>query len=322
MKKNQEQELSEIEKTEQLKLSQIKYFELFENVFLTKKIKVTNKTVERCGECGSFILFKATKKLDKYKIHNANFCKNRFCPMCAKRKSLKDTLALTCMSQYIESVKKRRFIFLTLTVPNVVADELEEKIKEMNQGFHKLTRREKFKTAVQGYVKKLEVTFNKKENTYHPHFHVLLSVDKNYFTNSKKYLKHSEWLDEWRAVMGDESITQVDIRTFRKKTEKPYSAVNELTKYIAKDSNYLISEDVFIVFYKSLTKKRMFTFGGDFKEARDLYKKGELDYYIEKDDTPWYWLISMRWASGNKYQEFQREILKEELKEDLKDDLF
>lgn len=322
MKKNQELELTEIQKTEQLKLSQIKYFELFENVFLNKKIQVTKKTVNRCEECGSFVLFKSTEKLDKHKIHNANFCKHRFCPMCAKRKSLKDTLALTCMIQYVEEIKKRRFIFLTLTVPNIVGDGLDDKIKEMNKGWQKLIRREKFIKAVQGYVKKLEVTFNEKEQTYHPHFHVFLSVDKNYFTNPKKYLKHSEWLDEWRAVMNDESITQVDIRTFRKKTEKPCLAVNELTKYIAKDSNYLISEDVFIVFYKALTKKRMFTFGGDFKQARDLYKNGKLDHYIEQDETPWYWLISMRWVNGNKYQEFQREILKKELEENLKDDLF
>ena len=66
----------------------------------------------------------------------------------------------------------------------------------------------------------------------------------------------------------------------------------------------------------------MFTFGGDFKKARDLYKKGELDYYIEQDETLWYWLISMRWVSGNKYQEFQKEVLKNQVKDDIKQDLF
>lgn len=322
MKKNQELKLTEVQKIEKLKLSQIKYFELFKGVFLNNKIKVTKNTIDRSEECGSFVLFKATEKLDKYKIHNANFCKHRFCPMCAKRKALKDALALTCMIQYVEEIKKRQFIFLTLTVPNIVGDGLDNKIREMNKGWQKLIRREKFIKAVHGYVKKLEVTFNEKEHTYHPHFHVLLSVDRNYFTNPKKYLKHSEWLNEWCAVMDDESITQVDIRTFRKKNEKPYSAVNELTKYIAKDSNYLISEDVFVVFYQALTKKRMFTFGGDFKKARDLYKKGELDYYIEQDETLWYWLISMRWVSGNKYQEFQKEVLKNQVKDDIKQDLF
>lgn len=322
MKKNQEVFLNEIEKIELLKINQIKYFELFQSIFLKNKIKATKKTVERCKNCGSFVLFKATEKLDKYKVYNANFCGKRFCPMCAKRKALKDTLALTCMTQYIEEVKKRRFIFLTLTVPNVIDISLNEKIKEMNNAFNKLTRREKFKKVVQGYVKKLEVTYNEKEETYHPHFHVLLSVESRYFVDKNKYLKHSEWLNEWRAVMDDESITQVDIRTFRKKFEKPYSAVNELTKYIAKDSNYLISEHVFTVFYQVLTKKRSFTFGGDFKESRDLYKKGKLDHYIKQDETLWYWLISMCWVNGSNYQEFQREILKKELEEDLKEDLF
>ena len=31
-----------------------------------------------------------------------------------------------------------------------------------------------------GYIRKLEITYNSKD-TYHPHYHVLICVDKSYF---------------------------------------------------------------------------------------------------------------------------------------------
>lgn len=273
---------------------------------LKNNINITEKGINRCANCGDFCMFLATKDYDKTKLYTANFCHNRFCPMCAKRKALKDMVALDCMTKWILKKQERRFIFLTLTVPNVCADALKDKIKEMNKAFHKLTRRNSFEKAVKGYVKKLELTYNKKADSYHPHFHVLLSVSKGYFSNMNQYVKRDKWLSEWQAVMNDNDITQVDIRAFRENNDKEQKAILELAKYIAKDADYMISDDAFITFYNSLHKKRAFTFGGDFKEARKLYLNKELIEYLEVDNTLWYWLITFGWANGS-YQERMKE---------------
>lgn len=302
------EEKQDLEKITTLKNKQEIFFDKINK--LKDNINITEKGINRCANCGDFCMFLATKDYDKTKLYTANFCHNRFCPMCAKRKALKDMVALDCMTKWILEKKERRFIFLTLTVPNVCADALDDKIREMNYAYDKLTRRTSFKKAVKGYVKKLELTYNKKADSYHPHFHVLLSVSKGYFSNMNQYVKRDKWLSEWQAVMNDTYITQVDIRAFRENNDKEQKAILELAKYISKDSDYMENNDVFITFYNSLHKKRAFTFGGDFKEARKLYLNKELIEYLEVDNTLWYWLITFGWANGS-YQERMKERYKD-----------
>lgn len=315
------EEKQDLQKITVLKNKQKIFFDKISK--LKKNINITEKGIRRCANCGDFCMFLATKDYDKTKLYTANFCHNRFCPMCAKRKALKDAVALDCMTKWILEKKERRFIFLTLTVPNVCADALDNKIREMNYAYDKFVRRNSFKKAVKGYVKKLELTYNKKADSYHPHFHILLSVSKGYFSNMNQYVKRDKWLSEWQAVMNDNDITQVDIRAFRENNDKEQKAILELAKYIAKDSDYMISDDAFITFYNSLHKKRAFTFGGDFKEARKLYLNKELLKYLEVDNTLWYWLITFGWANGS-YQERMKERYKDSNfdENELDDELF
>lgn len=66
----------------------------------------------------------------------------------------------------------------------------------------------------------------------------------------------------------DETITQVDVRKLD--MEK---GILEIAKYSSKDSDYLISDDVFDVMYKALKGRQVITYNGVFKEAAKLYKK-------------------------------------------------
>src|SRR5699024_11841903 len=90
---------------------------------------------------------------------------------------------------------KKEFIFLTLTAPNVPADELNDEIKHYNQSFQRLMQRKEVKQIVKGYARKLEITYNEEHDDYHPHFHVLIAVDKNYFINYWFYIKRHRLLD-------------------------------------------------------------------------------------------------------------------------------
>ncbi|HHQ5152755.1 TPA: protein rep, partial [Staphylococcus aureus] len=86
--------------------------------------------MELVRECNTFLSFVADKTLEKKKLYKANPCKNRFCPMCAWRKARKDALGLSLMMQYVKQVEQKEFIFLTLTTPNVRANDLEDEIKK------------------------------------------------------------------------------------------------------------------------------------------------------------------------------------------------
>lgn len=253
-------------------------------------------------DCNTFLSFVADKTLEKQKLYKANSCKNRFCPVCAWRKARKDALGLSLMMQYIKQQEKKEFIFLTLTTPNVMSDELENEIKRYNNSFRKLIKRKKVGSVIKGYVRKLEITYNKKRDDYNPHFHVLIAVNKSYFTDKKYYISQQEWLDLWRDVTGISEITQVQVQKIRQNNNKE---LYEMAKYSGKDSDYLINQKVFDAFYKSLKGKQVLVYSGLFKEAKKKLKNGDLDYLKEIDPTEYIYQIFYIWK--------QKEYLASEL---------
>ena len=253
-------------------------------------------------DCNTFLSFVADKTLEKQKLYKANSCKNRFCPVCAWRKARKDALGLSLMMQYIKQQERKEFIFLTLTTPNVQNEQLEDEIKHYNKSFKKMVERKKVKSIIKGYVRKLEITYNKKRDDYNPHFHVLIAVNKSYFTDKGYYISQQEWLDLWRDVTGISEITQVQVQKIRQNNNKE---LYEMAKYSGKDSDYLINQKVFDAFYKSLKGKQVLVYSGLFKEARKLLKNGDLDYLKEIDPTEYIYQIFYIWK--------QKEYLASEL---------
>jgi len=279
---------------------------------------VSEKTLERIEECNSFLLMITDEKMTKEKLHKSNNCENRFCPICAYKKARKNALQLSVMIDYIKNEYNKDFLFLTLTAPNVGALDLDSEIKKYNQSFKKLMERKEVKKVVKGYVRKLEVTYNKKRDDYHPHFHVILAVNKNYFKKSSEYIKQERWLELWRQSTKNPLITQVDIRKIKFKDNK--KEVSEIAKYSAKDSDYLQDKKVFDVFYKSLSGKRLIVYSGLFKEASKKYKNKELEDYKEKDMTVYIYQILYNW-NQNKYLKIEQSILENELFEEVNKNL-
>ena len=253
-------------------------------------------------DCNTFLSFVTDKTLEKQKLYKANSCKNRFCPVCAWRKARKDALGLSLMMQYIKQQENKEFIFLTLTTPNVKANELESEIKHYNNSFRKLIKRKKVDIVIKGYVRKLEITYNKKRDDYNPHFHVLIAVNKSYFTDKRYYISQQEWLDLWRDVTGMSEIMQVRVQKVRQNNNKE---LYEMAKYSGKDSDYLVNQKVFDAFYKSLKGKQVLVYSGIFKEARKKLKNGDLDYLKEVDPTEYIYQIFYIWK--------QKEYLASEL---------
>lgn len=296
---------------------------------------------ERVSTCGDFIMLLSDLKLENKKLHKANFCENRFCPMCSWRLALKDSLEISILMEHLRKEENKEFIFLTLTTPNVKGEELEQAIKEYNKAFERLMKLKEVKSIVKGYIRKLEVTYQgekyitkklwrrKKDyyenkglkvgdlepnyDTYNPHFHVVLVVNKSYFKDTKKYISQERWLELWKKSMRDERITQVDIR---KAKLNNYKEVYELSKYSAKDADYLINKPVFKVFYKALKGKQVLVFSGLFKDAHKMYLNGELDVYKKKDEIEYVYMVYYDWHK-KQYEERKLRELTEEEKEKI-----
>jgi plasmid rolling circle replication initiator protein Rep len=283
----------------------IKNQDLFE--YLTGHMSESN--LFNIFNCGSFMSFFADETLEKKKVNKSNFCKNRFCPLCAWRKAKKDSLKISILLKYIQEDFGYEFIFLTLTAPNVKGLVLNDEIKKYNKSFKNLMQLKEVKKITKGYVRKLEVTYNQERDDYHPHFHVMIAVNKSYF-KSRDYIKKKQWLELWKECMNDSSITQVDVR---KMDTSDSNAIAEIAKYGAKDADYMISQEVFDVFYKALKGKQLLTYSGVFKEALKLFNEGELDKYKELDLTEYIYALEYHWQ-GKGYTLMEKRLLTDEEK--------
>ena len=279
-------QVNEITKTnKKLKQGNIKLSNFMKNI---GDNLITEKTLKRISNCADYMSFLQGMEISKdgeigeskKVVVKGSFCNHRFCPVCGKNKARKDTLRLMTLSNWITNGLGKRLLFLTLTVPNCKDYELRDTITKMNIAFNRYMKYKIFEDIILGHVKKIEVTYNsdkenKSYNTYHPHFHVLIAVEPDYFRHG--YIKHSVWLEKWQKVMKDSSITEVHVQTV-KNTDK---FCLELGKYIAKDSDYLISQEVFKTFYTSLKGCRMLTYSGLFKIGIKKYEKDGLKEFTE-----------------------------------------
>ncbi|WP_368028005.1 protein rep [Enterococcus faecium] len=283
--------------------------------------RISGKTLENMKACGSFMEFIATVDKEKKKMVHGMFCKNRFCPVCAYRKARKDSYMLSIMMEAIQAEKGYEYIFMTLTTPNVPADKLSEEIDRFNKALSKLFRRKRVTTSIKGYVRKLEITYNKSRNDYNPHFHLIMAVPKHYFKMKGYYIKQSEWLDMWRDVTGLDGINEdgtdeicsLDVRKVNGYRQE--KAVSEIAKYSAKDFEITYSQDVFDTFYFAMKGRQLMTFNGVFKEYRKKYESGELDHYKKKDENDYFWFLTASWMQKDaNYSVAVRELTDDEKK--------
>ncbi len=246
------------------------------------------------GECGSWLKFNACPAGHEKKLSAANFCRLRDCVMCQWRRSLKlshQVYRLGC--GHLEKHKSNIPLFLTLTVPNCSADDFPKTLSLMYKAFNTMFQKVKIKRVVRSWFRGLEITYNEESDTYHPHFHVLLVVPGEYFRRSRNfYIGREEWLVMWQYATGLDSITQVDIRRWRKRRNSESvmgSVAFEVAKYMVKPSSYLkevekgyfyVAPKVMKTLHNGLRGRRLVGFGGVFKKLRKELQQED----IEKSD--------------------------------------
>lgn len=222
------------------------------------------------------------------RLYNANFCRQRLCPMCQRRKSLKTYSDFMKLLNYLNEYA---FVHLTLTVPNCPLNELAENISFMNKCSSKLFSLGEVKKAFRGVVRCLEVTYNSSTISFHPHFHCLIAVKKSYF-KSRDYIKSEKiqllwsalWKmrhenlksDKWdsfelgKIALNSSELLQIHIV----KADK--GAVPEIAKYAVKPLDFECSDkeraSVLEFLHSALNGKRLIYLSGVFKDANKLLK--------------------------------------------------
>lgn len=247
----------------------------------------------RVLDCSTFLEFRLTTVND-LKLTNANFCKVRLCPMCSWRRSLKIFGQVSRVMDHVEENYNYKYIFLTLTVKNCYGADLGDTLYLMTKAFNKMNQRKAFKQVVKGYFRSLEITYNKEEDKYHPHFHMILAVNDSYFTDSRYYLSQKDWTNLWKDCLKIDYTPIVDVRRIREDNNKGFGkAVAETAKYTVKAEDFLIrdekgniqenlTDEVVQTLDYALHRKRLTAFGFKFKE---IHKELNLDDSEDGDLT-------------------------------------
>lgn len=243
----------------------------------------------RVRECGSLLEFAHEIDMNgevapKGKLKKAYFCRDRLCPMCNWRRTLK---VFGQVSKIMDNIGTDfEYLFLTLTIPNVEPESLNSSISELMKAWNRFIGYKRIEKAFKGFVRVLEITRNSENGTYHPHFHIVVAVNRSYFT-SRDYIRRDEFLELWQRATKNPNITQVDVRKAKPKVSPDTnngsgvygSVVAELAKYAVKDNEYLsedkeLSKKVVKELGSALKGRRLIAFGGIFKE---LFEKLRLE---------------------------------------------
>ena len=297
---------------------------------LFEKYMISSMRWNKIRDCASNLFFVADVMLQKIKLTSSNFCEFSFCPGCENRLARKNALKISALMQYLHDDHQKEFIFLTLTSPNVSAENLSQEITKFNRAFNRLMVRKEVVPVIKGYVRKLEVTYNSKRNDFHPHFHVLIAVNKSYFGGSRTYLPHAKWLELWQSVMRDSSITSLNIQKvdFGHTPEEMSKAAYRVAGYQCKENSKKkimdvgdYPSEVFETFYTAMKGRQIITFNGLFNEANKKYKAKELDKYKERDLTQYVYMILKKWGWDD-YVEFEKRELTDREKQKFNNLLF
>ena len=240
-----------------------------------RKLQLNKKAV-RIEDCGSFVYISEIDNTAK--ITNANFCRERLCRVCAWRRQAK-FVAQT--NEVLNSVAYLglRYIFITLTVPNIKSTEASQTISRMMKAWNKISRQKFFKNAAVGYIRSLEMTYNKERDDYHPHLHALVAVRNTYFQYAE-YITAEQLRQSWADAYGvtvdhAANIPNIDIKAVSLEQER--KSMLEVLKYSLKWADTETSPEVVSTFISALTGRRLISFGGLLKETRAALKQSDFD---------------------------------------------
>jgi len=222
-------------------------------------------------DCGSILRFEVEVETGNRYLKNAWFCKKRLCPMCNWRRTKKIFSEVSRVMDVVQSENLNlKALFLTLTQQNCDFDDLINGVDDVLKGWTSLTKHKIFERQIKGYFRALEITYNEKTNSWHPHIHTILLVEQDYFRkDNKEYVTTEKWSNLWKCAMKLDYNPIVDVRRAYNSKRKQ---VAEVAKYTSKSTDYLKkdlekTDELVLMLTSALHRRRLFMFGGVMKEV-------------------------------------------------------
>ncbi len=237
-------------------------------------------------ECGTYLELDGQGKLVK-----SNLCRERWCPVCQWRRSLRIYGQVQQLLTYLDP-GKYKFLHLVLTIPNCSAADLKSECDwlywrssamfadRLYGKRDQLAALAHCKRSFRGIVRALEVTYNSDNDSYHPHLHCLIAVKGSYFHNAADYYSQEKLSVLWTGYsapnygMKEGELFVLHVK--RVKDSEKDNAVAEVAKYAVKPFHCDLDIDgykkVLPVLNRALAGRRMLQLYGVFAEAAKALK--------------------------------------------------
>lgn len=231
------------------------------------------KRAESVGNCHDYALFRHYfDPGNTAKLKQLNRCKNPMCTFCQWVEAKKRYTFLSASIAILQQEYKLNHV--VITIENCTADVLQSRLNLL----HKIITATMRHFKVQGYYRATEITYNKKDKTYHPHCHLLVT----------DFIPIYE-LEAFVAEAYKKAIPTYTRDYCICYTKRATNYIKELCKYVTKPTDFDTEELKEMIKYESLHHVRKIACGGVIKNTiktaktllsvHQMAEKTELELY-------------------------------------------
>lgn len=191
-----------------------------------------------------------------------HWCRVKLCPVCEFYRQLGVSKDLTKIMKDMKN--DYDFIFFTLTIKNCKDYQLGKKVDKIMNAWDKLVRYKIIKEAVTGWYRWIEISYNRTEDTYHPHLHIIAAAN---------YIDKEKLQSLWEKAM------RLDYEPIVKITK--VVDIENMPNYVRKkkDRDYIIPDDIEVsgkaiaTLDHILQHRRISGYGGEMKKLHSRSSK-------------------------------------------------
>lgn len=230
-------------------------------------------------ECGTILSQRICPDCGKSFISSANLCRDRMCPTCSWRLSLKRFAEMCAVCQTCQDLTSYKAGFLTLTVKNCRAKDLKQTLKDMSAAWNRMLATVKKQIAIFGWARSVEITYNEQTFTFHPHYHIIILLDPAADEGRCRAYFHKKWSQAWKEDY-DPVTDYREISADKTDIDQPdfTAAILETYKYAVKSDDIAnMPTSIFRQLVLAINGARLVAFGGIIKETRRLLSFTEDD---------------------------------------------
>ena len=240
---------------------------------------------ERAAGCST--VWQGWKCPDCGRLHHmvSYGCRERLCPICAAkaaRATAAQALQALPVMEAINDGGRLYWALVTLTQRNVEATRLSGEITKMLHAWAALRHQKPVKRVLVAWARNIEITYNAKADTYHPHVHCIVAVSKEQLTRPEATLW---WAERWAQAMELDYTPVCDVRQMV--SDK---AVFEVSKYVCKMSSVyqlptMECTAAIRCIITAIAGRRLKSYGGLWLKARRLIGQKDAEQLTDQELT-------------------------------------